>query len=503
MGTIPAPNIFADSQAIAQAPQNALAEYARVAQLKQQTAASQQTQQLEAQEAQQKQAAMQRAMQDRDALTQAMTEYDPQKNKPEEVTQMILKHGGSGDLAKQYQASLIDQMDKTSQMHLRDAQTGETNIKNERSKIDQTLGVLDAHKQVPDEQLAPSLSSALDQLEQTKGLDPDHIQQGRQLLAQNLPPAEIRKQLDVFEKGLQTHSQIIDEAQKAAELKIKEQNAGPPEEREFQPFYKAWLGAKSLEPSAANELKARQEFYKRKQNPNSTINLMTRDDAKEIADAIENGDQPPTLTGLYRNAGPVRAELARRGVPLAKMETDWKATQRYMATLNGPQQVRLRQSIYSASGLLDKVEGLYDEWSRLAPTSGFKTLNKGALVAMKNLPGRAGAVASALDTQISELTADLGNIYMGGNSPTDQALKLGAMALKSEWNDETFREGVKQAKLNVGIRRNSIQHGSPAGTSQDSTYYPQGGQQGGGQGAAKATHRFNQQTGKIEVIQAQ
>lgn len=42
MGTIPAPDIFHDSAEIAQMPQNALAEYARVAQLKAQTAASQQ-----------------------------------------------------------------------------------------------------------------------------------------------------------------------------------------------------------------------------------------------------------------------------------------------------------------------------------------------------------------------------------------------------------------------------------------------------------------------------
>src|SRR3954468_6995222 len=88
------------------------------------------------------------------------------------------------------------------------------------------------------------------------------------------------------------------------------------------------------------------------------VNLMTQNDAKDIADAIENGDQPPTLQGLYRNAGPVRAELARRGVPMAKMETDWKATQKYVGTLNGSQQVRLRQAIETASDSVDKIDQL-------------------------------------------------------------------------------------------------------------------------------------------------
>jgi len=124
-------------------------------------------------------------------------------------------------------------------------------------------------------------------------------------------------------------------------------------------------------------------------HPHPTVNLMTPNDAKDIADAIENGDQPPTLQGLYRNAGPVRAELARRGFNLARAETDWKATQRYMATLNAPQQVRLRQAIETAGDSLDKIQSLYDEWQKLAPVSGFKVANHAALVAMKNLPAQA------------------------------------------------------------------------------------------------------------------
>jgi hypothetical protein len=55
MGTVPAPNIVQDAGTIAQAPQNALAEYARVAALKQQTALQQQQTQGAALDVQQKQ----------------------------------------------------------------------------------------------------------------------------------------------------------------------------------------------------------------------------------------------------------------------------------------------------------------------------------------------------------------------------------------------------------------------------------------------------------------
>lgn len=205
-------------------------------------------------------------------------------------------------------------------------------------------------------------------------------------------------------------------------------------------------------------------------------------DVKAIADGIENGDQPPVFTGLYKMAGPVRAELARRGVPVARMETDYKAVQRSMATLNGPQQTRLRQDIATVSDSLDKIEGLYTEWETLAHESGYRAINHATLQTMKQLPGRAGAVAQALDAQIADTTAGLGTIYMGGNSPTDNSLKLAAHSLAADWNDETFREGLKQARENVKIRNSSIMHTQPAGVSSDSPYLPKdaGGASGGG-----------------------
>jgi hypothetical protein len=65
---------------------------------------------------------------------------------------------------------------------------------------------------------------------------------------------------------------------------------------------------------------------------------MTR---KTLPNAIISGEQPPTLTGLYRNAAPVRAELARQHFNLQQAESDWKAVQKHLTTLNGAQQERL------------------------------------------------------------------------------------------------------------------------------------------------------------------
>lgn len=217
-------------------------------------------------------------------------------------------------------------------------------------------------------------------------------------------------------------------------------------------------------------------------NPNN----LSSSAVKDIADAIEAGDQPPITTGLYRNAGPVRAELAKRGVPLAKMEQDWRATQKFLAGLNSTQQLRLRQNISTASDSLDKLEGLYKEWQSLGRSSGVKLFNRGALAAARNLPGRAGAVATALNAQIADLTSELGSVYMGGNSATDHALGLAAKNLSADWNQQTFEEGLKQARANIKIRNASIMNGKPAGAGDEYMPDSDGGQrgQGGGQSAA-------------------
>ena len=498
MGTIPAPNIFADSQAIAQAPQNALAEYARVAQLRQQTAASQQTQQLEAQEAQQKQAAMQRAMQDRDALTQAMTEYDPQKNKPEEVTQMILKHGGSGDLAKQYQASLIDQMDKASQMHLRDAQTGETNIKNERAKIDQTLGVLDSHKQVPDEQLAPSLSSALDQLEQTKGLDPGHLQQGRQLLAQNLPPAEIRKQLDVFEKGLQTHSQIFDEAEKQEKLRIEQEKAMrlPVDQQEMAD----WL--------RKNPGKGPSDFlsWKAKLSPMAVVlgNMLGNagkgdfesSNPVDIAAKKYNETGGELPTNLSRSPGTTTAIIKRAaelsgGSDLASN----KAT--FAANKSGLQKVQTQADVVGAfeKTAIKNLDQVIITGNQI-PDLGVRFANVPIRMMNEKMIGTENMAKfkAALLTAQTE-TAKVLNSATGSGVLSDSARKELEDMLSGNLPYPAMVGAIKQLKTDMNNREQSynIQIAD--------IKKRMGGK--AEEGGTKATHRFNPSTGKIEVIQAQ
>lgn len=211
-------------------------------------------------------------------------------------------------------------------------------------------------------------------------------------------------------------------------------------------------------------------------------------DPKDIAQAIIDGKQPPVLTSLYREAAPVRAELARRGYNMATALTDWTATQKYLATLNGTQQTRLRQAISFTAETLPQVEAAYAEWKKQAGISGVKLLNKANLAAMKQLPGAPGSAAQQLDSLIADFTSELGTVYKGGNSSTDESLKLAAKNLEGDWNEKTFGDAVKRLNQSLTIRKNSMTAGPAGGVG--SEYAPQA--------APAAVRRYNQATGKIE-----
>lgn len=223
--------------------------------------------------------------------------------------------------------------------------------------------------------------------------------------------------------------------------------------------------------------------------PNATGS--TGSDAEAIADAIASGLQPPTLTGLYRMAAPVRAILSRKGYDLTRAQQDYNATTRLLNTLNGPQQTRLRQAAQTAYDSLDIIESLNQQLTPLIPRSRFPVFNKQALSAARNglLGPEAQTVATQLAAQISDLTSELGNVYMGGNSPTDHSLSLAAKNLSGEWTEKQLKDAIELARKNLQIRLNSIALVQPVGGRVENPYTPEVPPPSGGRasGAGPAT----------------
>jgi len=177
-------------------------------------------------------------------------------------------------------------------------------------------------------------------------------------------------------------------------------------------------------------------------------------DVKAVAQAIVNGQQPPEMTGMYRNTLALKAELARQGYDLTKATEDWKATQKHLSTLNGAQQTRLRQAVAFTADSLDVIDDLNAKWQG----GRFPMLNKAQLSAAKNglLGPQAQTIATQLDSQIADLVSELGTVYKGGNSSTDESLRLAAENLKSNWSQKQLQDAVSLVRRNLRIRQNSI-----------------------------------------------
>jgi hypothetical protein len=212
--------------------------------------------------------------------------------------------------------------------------------------------------------------------------------------------------------------------------------------------------------------------FKEWESAHASTYMGSGDDPKAIAQAIQRGEQPPTMTGLYRMAGPVRAELARNGYDMVKGQNEWNGVQKWISSANSTQQLRLRQAVEKIPPHVEMIEGMYSKLEKIGLPTGFKFWNKAALAAARNLPGETGALATNLEGQINDLSAELGNVYMGGNTPTDEALKLAKSNLSSDWNPQTFHKAIDLIKQNVIMRRNAIRFTGPGGVPTDSPYMP-------------------------------
>ena len=138
--------------------------------------------------------------------------------------------------------------------------------------------------------------------------------------------------------------------------------------------------------------------------------------------------------------------------------------------MNSVGQLRLRQAIDTVNLTLPHIEELYNKWLGTELPSGFKLYNKAALIASSNLPGDKGAIAANLIGRINDIVSELATVYKGGNSPTDETLKLAAENLKAEWNQETFEMAIKRLNTDMKIRTNSINNSNVVGIPSGSPY---------------------------------
>lgn len=330
---------------------------------------------------------------------------------------------------------------------------------------------------------------------QAMGDDPLYAQLAEGVQSGAIPPG------DAFNQGVQFSTQARKRDEDLARAKGNAAFLTDPDlkamvESGTIPFKDAYDIQRGNQPKPTNDII---NFEYARDHPGFADNLAQQDgtdpsEIEAITDAIISGQQPPTLNGMYGNTVHVRAALAKRNYDLTKATQDFKATERLLSSMNGPQQLRLRQAVTFTKDSLETIEQLAQEWNG----GQFPLLNWANLQAAKNgVYGQdAASLATRLESQVNDMTSELATVYKGGNSSTDESLRLAASNLKSDWSKDTLLDAVKQIRTSLTYRENSINLVGTAGFP-DSQYNPMGNEAPAVPGAGPDTPPLPAPTGAV------
>lgn len=198
-------------------------------------------------------------------------------------------------------------------------------------------------------------------------------------------------------------------------------------------------------------------------------------DINDTAKGIIEGNLSPILSDVSRrDKTAINARLQRAGFNVNKAAAEYRAVQKYITSVNSPQQVRLRQAIVSSTDGIDELERINEEFKRF----NFTPLNKAQLLAaLTGADPRKRDLATSYITQINVIKDELAQTFMGGNSPTDRAIGLAEEMLKSEYGVKQLNTSLSQLKKNLKYRLNAIDSVGPVvpgGFVQNQNFMPQG-----------------------------
>jgi hypothetical protein len=182
--------------------------------------------------------------------------------------------------------------------------------------------------------------------------------------------------------------------------------------------------------------------------------VTTQDDIQLAVKGVAEGKIPPERVASYRDVTRVNAELERQGINMSDLQLEWDATKKAIQTMNGPQQIRLRQAIGFGLKSTGDIIKMSDDLAR-GPNP---ILNRIQLNAAKQglLGPDMQKKATLLDQQIADTVSDLGQVYMGGNSPTDHGLELAGKNMSGDWSAVQLKAAAENVQKLLKFRMNSI-----------------------------------------------
>lgn len=176
--------------------------------------------------------------------------------------------------------------------------------------------------------------------------------------------------------------------------------------------------------------------------------------AQEIGDAIINGTQPPTLTGLYRQGPAVRTYLAEQKFDLAKAQQEWSRAQKLVLSLNGPQMVRFEGLAKSVVNTIDEVNSL----AQRMELSGIPAANQLELMKYIQTEGNSpnGTLATKYVTAVGTLKEEFANLANGGYAPTEPAWALANRQINENYGVKQLGASLAEIQRLINYRVKAI-----------------------------------------------
>jgi hypothetical protein len=212
-----------------------------------------------------------------------------------------------------------------------------------------------------------------------------------------------------------------------------------------------------------------------------------KSEVQKIGDAIIAGDQPPTLTGLYRDRAAIQAYLADKKYSLSKAQQEWNVAQKQIGSLNSQRMIQFAGTAKSVVNTLDEVKSLSEEMEQ----SGIPLLNKAQLTALNQTQGNtpAGQLAGRYIAAVNTLKSEFANLENGGYAPTEEVWKLANKQIDENFGVKQLGSRLDEIRRLIGFRIQAIPNLEQLGGASANRYTGQPGQSlvppapGGGGGA--------------------
>jgi hypothetical protein len=178
------------------------------------------------------------------------------------------------------------------------------------------------------------------------------------------------------------------------------------------------------------------------------------DEVKDVVTGIEEGNLPPSTTGMYRYGVAVKAQLAKKGFNFAKAALEYKTAERQISGLNAPRMTMFVGLANSVLSTMDRVKAL----SKDMQNSGLTGYNKAKLEVLMHTQGNTpqGQLATQYIAAVNTLKEEFANLATGGYAPTEAAWKLADDQVNGNFGVDQMNASIDELKRLINYRLQAV-----------------------------------------------